>query len=170
MLSVAGVGALSSSVYMAARKSIKGLPLVTSLLGCVASLALIVFSQSRSLLLSMLMMLFLGVGMTIQMSATNTMIQSVVTDQMRGRVLSVYTMAFNSLTPFGALLMGFLVKQFKAPLALTLSASVCLIWSLNGIRVIPNLMKSILRMLVTNKNTQIYRPAPVSIEYAGVEG
>lgn len=170
LLSTAGVGALVSSFYMAGRKNIKGLPTVTSILACVASLALIGFAQSRSLAFSLLMMLLIGMGMTIQMSSTNTLIQSVVDVRMRGRVLSVYTMTFNSLSPFGSLLIGFLSRQLGARLALSLCASLCLLWALNGLRLIPNLIKNILRMLVSNGNTEIYRPAPVMLASPGVEG
>ena len=170
LLSLAGVGALTSSIYMASRKTIKGLPWVTIVMGCVGSLALIAFAQSRSLALSMGLMMFIGMGMTIQMSSTNTLIQSVVDGGMRGRVLSVYTMTFNSLSPFGSLFIGWLTRQIGARMALTICAGVCLLWSLNSLRVVPTLMKNILRMLVANKNTEIYRPAPIRVEFAGVEG
>lgn len=170
LLSLTGIGALVSSIYMAGRKTIKGLPVVSAILGCVASLGLIGFAQSHNLILSMAMMLFIGLGLTIQMSATNTLIQSVVDVRMRGRVLSVYTMTINSLSPFGSLLIGSLTKQLGARLALTLCAGICLLWSLNGLRLIPNLMKRIMRMLVLNKNTEIYRPIPVTIQYSGIEG
>jgi MFS family permease len=170
LLSMAGVGALISSFYMAGRKTIKGLPLVSSILACVASLALISFAQSKNIWLSLALMLIIGMGMTIQMSSTNTLIQSVVEPRLRGRVLSVYTMAFNSLSPFGSLLIGFLARQFGARIALTITAVISLLWSLNGLRLMPQLIKKILRMLVINKNTESYRPLRARIEYTGVEG
>jgi MFS family permease len=166
LLSSAGVGALISSLYMAGRKSIKGLPVVAVSLACVASLALIGFAFSTSVVFSMVMMLIIGLGLTIQMSSTNILIQSVVDEKLRGRVLSVYTMSFHSLTPFGSLLIGFLAKQLGARLALALCAGVCLLWSLNALRLIPNLVNNILRMLVKNKSTDLYRPVPVNINYA----
>jgi MFS family permease len=170
LLTFAGIGALGSAIYMAGRKTIKGLPWVTSVMGCVASLALIGFAQSTQIWLSLVMMLFIGMGLTIQMSSTNTLIQSVADQGMRGRVLSVYTMTFNSLSPFGALFIGWLTRQAGARLALSICAGVCLLWSLNGLRVIPSLMNNILRMLVRNKNTEIYRPVPVAMDYESIRG
>ncbi len=168
LLSAAGVGALASSLYMASRKSIKGLPEVAVILACVASLALIGFALSRSIVFSMIMMLVIGLGMTIQMSSTNILIQSVVDEKLRGRVLSVYTMTFHSLTPFGSLLIGYLSKQLGARLALAICAGICLLWSLNALRLIPNLVNNILRMLVRNKTTELYRPLPVTVDYAEI--
>lgn len=170
LMTSAGVGALISAFYMAGRKTIKGLPQVTSVLACVASAGLIAFAQSRNLIFSLISLVVIGMGLTIQMSSTNTLIQSVTDSTLRGRVISVYTMSFNSLYPFGSLLIGYLTRQIGARLALSICAGICLVWSLNGLRLIPALMKSILRMLVRNNNTEIYRPIPVRIEYTGAEG
>jgi MFS family permease len=171
LLSVAGIGSLSSAIYMASRKTIRDLMPLSMAMAAVGSVALIVFAQSRSLVLSLVMMLFIGWGMTLQMAATNTLIQSTVSDKMRGRVLSVYTMAFGSMTPFGSLLMGSLTKvmgfgatgeaarALGAQRALTISAVVCLLWTLNGFRLIPALVRGIFRMLVRNNNVSVYRPA-----------
>ncbi len=173
LLSVAGVGSLASAIYMASRKSLRGLPVLSMTMAAIGSTALIVFAQSHSLLLSMAMMLFIGWGMTLQMAATNTLIQSTVSDEMRGRVLSVYTMAFGSMTPFGALLIGSLTKvlgfgavgeaarALGAQRALTICAALCLLWTIYSFRLIPALVKEIMRMLVKNKNVSIYRPAIV---------
>jgi MFS family permease len=164
LLSMAGVGALTSSFYLASRKTIRGLPTIMILIGCVVSIALIVFSRSSFLPLSMGLMLVIGLGMTLQMASTNTLIQSVVDETMRGRVLSIYTMAFMATSPFGGLLVGTLTRQFGPRLAMLSCAAVCLLWSLNGLRLIPNIVKSIVRMLVANKNTEIYRPAVATVK------
>ena len=170
LLTFAGIGALASAFYMAGRKTIKGLPFITAGLGCVASLALIGLAHSRSLPLSLLFMVFIGLGMTMQMSSTNTILQSVADPGMRGRVLSVYTMTFQSVMPFGSLLIGSLTRRLGPQTALSIAAGICLLWSLNALRKIPQLMKHIMRMLVTNHNTEIYRPLKVTVEYPGVEG
>jgi len=170
LLTFAGVGALTSAFYMAGRKTIKGLPYITAVLGCVANLALIGLAQSRSIVLSLVFMVFIGLGMTIQMSSTNTILQSVVDPSMRGRVLSVYTMTFQSVMPFGSLLIGSLTRKLGPQTALSISAGICLLWSLNALRNIPHLITHIQRMLVTNHNTEIYRPLKVTVMYPGVEG
>jgi len=173
LLSFAGIGSLSSAIYMASRKTIQGLPALSMTMAAIGSLALILFAQSTSIILSMVLMLVIGWGMTLQMAATNTLIQSTVSDEMRGRVLSVYTMAFGSMTPFGSLLVGSLTKVMGSGLtgeaaralgarrALTVCAAVCLVWTLYSFRLIPSLVKNIFRMLVKNNNVSIYRPAVI---------
>lgn len=88
---------------------------------------------------------------------------------MRGRVLSVYTMSFQSITPFGSLMIGLLTRQLGPRIALSICAGICLLWSLYALRQIPVLMTQIMRMLVKGRNTEIYRPLRVTVEYPGVE-
>lgn len=164
LLSTAGIGALCTSFYLAGRKNIKGLPTIMVVMGCMVSVALIIFSRSSSLPLSMALMLFIGLGMTMQMASTNTLIQSIVADNMRGRVLSVYTMAFMSMSPFGGLLVGTMSRQLGAKTALLICASICLLWSLYGLTLVPAVVKNIFKMLVRNNNTGIYRPAIVNLK------
>lgn len=163
LLSTAGIGALCTSFYLASRKTIKGLPTVMISLGVAVSLVLIIFSRSSSLPLSLFLMLFIGLGMTMQMASTNTIIQSVVADHMRGRVLSVYTMSFMAASPFGGLLAGTLTRQFGPRNALSICAGVCLIWALFGLRLIPNIVRDIFRMLIISGNKEIYRPVAVKL-------
>jgi len=166
LLTCAGVGALVSAIYMAGRKTIKGLPWVSIIMGIIGSLGLIGFSQSTSLWLSMFMMVFVGMGLTIQMAITNTLLQTISYPSMRGRVLSVYTMTLNSLTPFGSLLLGWLTREIGPHFALTICAGVCLLWVLSGIKIVPKVSQNILRMLVKNKNTELYRPITVPTVYS----
>jgi MFS family permease len=166
LLTCAGVGALVSAIYMAGRKTIKGLPWVSIIMGIIGSLGLIGFSQSTSLWLSMFMMVFVGMGLTIQMAITNTLLQTISSPSMRGRVLSVYTMTLNSLTPFGSLLLGWLTREIGPHFALTICAGVCLLWVLSGIKIVPKVSQNILRMLVKNKNTELYRPITIHTVYS----
>ncbi|HPF08789.1 MAG TPA: hypothetical protein PL020_03520, partial [Candidatus Cloacimonadota bacterium] len=88
---------------------------------------------------------------------TNTLIQSIVSDEMRSRVLSVYTMSFMSMTPFGGLLAGTLAANLGPQIALLVSASICMIWSFNGLRLLPRFTRDMLKMLVSNSNSAAYR-------------
>ncbi len=157
LMSTAGIGALIGSVIMASLSHIRSMPkrLVYS---CIAfSCTLIVFSFSRLIALSMGLMIVLGFFGMQTMASTNTLIQSVVDDKMRGRVISLYTMSFNSMAPFGSLMMGSLSSKIGAPRTLLITAIIFLLWSLNGLRLIPGFIRGILRMLVHNNNTDIYR-------------
>jgi len=107
-----------------------------------------------------------GMGLTIQMAITNTLLQTISYPSMRGRVLSVYTMTLNSLTPFGSLLLGWLTREIGPHFALTICAGVCLLWVLSGIKIVPKVSQNILRMLVKNKNTELYRPITIHTVYS----
>jgi len=147
LMSMAGVGALIGAMYLASRKSIKGLSgkMVFAAVGF--SLALIAFAYSYSLILSLGLMLVVGLGMMFQMATSNTILQSVVDDNMRGRVMSLHSMAFMSVAPFGSLLVGFLSKNIGAPITLSICAVICLLWAVYGISLQGNLSKSINQML-----------------------
>jgi MFS family permease len=88
--------------------------------------SLIAFSLSRSFPLSVLLMLPVGFAFMVHMAATNTMIQMMIPDALRGRVMSVYSMMFMGMAPFGALMAGTLAHQLGAPLTVALGGSGCL--------------------------------------------
>ncbi|MDD3578825.1 MAG: MFS transporter [Candidatus Cloacimonetes bacterium] len=157
LMSTAGIGALAGAIILASKSSIRGLQIRLVMVGLIASAGLIVFSRSSTLFLSMLMMLFIGFGMMMNTATTNTLIQSIVSDEMRSRVLSVYTMSFMSMTPFGGLLAGTLAANLGPQIALLVSASICMIWSFNGLRLLPRFTRDMLKMLVSNSNSAAYR-------------
>lgn len=157
LMSTAGIGALIGAFILASKSSIKGMQIRLILVGLVASSGLMFFSQSRSTLLSMLMMLFIGFGMMMNTATTNTLIQSMVSDDMRGRVLSAYTMSFMSMSPFGGLLVGSLSSRIGAQNTMFICALICFLWSLNGLRLMPRFSRNMLKMLVKNSNSEVYR-------------
>jgi MFS family permease len=101
-----GVGALVSAVYLAARKTILGLGRWIALAPAVFGLALLGFSLARGLGLALPMLCFCGAAMMLQMAASNTVLQTIVEEDKRGRVMSFYTMAFMGMAPLGSLLAG----------------------------------------------------------------
>ena len=163
LMSTAGVGALTGALYLASRQNIKGLSYRMVIAGFVVSISLIVFSFSSYLYLSMFLLLIIGLGMMLQMASTNTMLQSMINDKMRGRVLSMYTMAYMSIAPFGSLMVGSLSSRFGVKNTLLFTAVICMLWAANGLRQHKNLTRGIQRMLIENKNQESYRPANSTI-------
>jgi len=86
---------------------------------------LIGFALSRSLPVSIVFMTITGFGMMVQMASTNTVIQTIVDDEKRGRVMSFYTMSFLGTAPFGSLLAGWLSTRIGAPHTVALSGLLC---------------------------------------------
>jgi MFS family permease len=157
LMSTAGIGALAGSIVLASKTSIRGLPQRLLLVGVLASSSMIIFSRSFSLPLSMFLMLFIGFGMMMNMATTNTLIQSIVSDDMRGRVLSSYTMTFMGMSPFGSLIVGSLTDKYGAQNTMLVCSILCLVWSLSSFSILKRFINSILKMLVLNSNSGVYR-------------
>ncbi len=147
LMSMSGVGALTGALYLASRKSIKGLSRKMVIALCTFSIGLILFSLSRSLPVSMILMMIIGIGMMFQMSTSNTILQTVVHDNMRGRVMSLHSMAFMSVAPFGSLMVGSLSKSIGAPNTLLICACICLLWAGYSISIQSRLVHGIRQMI-----------------------
>jgi MFS family permease len=118
LMTSAGAGALLGAVYMASRPSVLGLGVRIVLAGCLFSAALIGFAfvvQYQILSMAFILLILAGLGMMVTMSGCNTIVQTIVPDEMRGRVMSIYTLAFMGMSPFGSLLAGWLARSIGAP-------------------------------------------------------
>ncbi len=122
-----GLGALISALSLAARKHVRGLVRIIPVSAGVFGLGLIGFGLSHSFWLSMLMLMVAGMGMMQGMAASNTVIQTLVSDDKRGRVMSYYTMAFMGMAPFGSLLAGTMADVIGAPMTVIANGSVVLL-------------------------------------------
>lgn len=125
-----GIGALVSAISLAFRKSVVGLARMVPIAIAMFGGALILFGLSHTLWLSIVLMIFVGFGMMQGAAACNTIIQSLVPEDKRARVMSYYTMAFFGAAPFGSLLAGVLAHRIGAPLTVILSGSFCVAGSL----------------------------------------
>jgi MFS family permease len=127
LMGAMGVGALISALSLAARKNVRGLIRMIPLAAAVFGLGLIGFGLSRVFWLSMITVLIAGMGMMQGMAASNTIIQTLVSEDKRGRVMSYYTMAFVGMAPFGSLLAGSMASAVGAPLTVMINGSVVLL-------------------------------------------
>jgi MFS family permease len=139
LMAASGVGALSGAVFLAARKSVLGLGRLIPLMAGVFGAGLIAFSFSRVIWLSLILMVTTGLGFMIQMAVSNTLIQTIVEEDKRGRVMSFYTMAFMGTAPFGSLLAGSLADRIGAPYTLLLGGIGCIVGALWFARALPRL-------------------------------
>ena len=126
----AGIGALISAVSLAVRKSVVGLTRMLQIATAVLGIGLILFGLSHTLWLSLVLMVFVGFGMIQCASVSNTIVQSLVTEDKRARVMSYYTTAFFGAAPFGSLLSGALAHRIGAPYTVMLTGAFCLAGSL----------------------------------------
>ena len=140
LMGAMGVGALISALALAARKSVLGLVRMIPMAAAVFGLGLIGFGLSRVFWLSMITVMIAGMGMMQGMAGSNTIIQTLVPEDKRGRVMSYYTMAFVGMAPFGSLLAGALAHAMGAQRTVIVSGVACIagalwFWTrLKGIR------------------------------------
>jgi MFS family permease len=124
-----GVGALVSAVSLAVRKSVRGLTTMIQMAAAMFGLGLILFGLSHVLWLSMVLMLVVGFGMMQGLAASNTVIQTLVPEDKRSRVMSYYTMAFVGMAPFGSLLAGGLAHYLGAQHTVMMTGACCVLGS-----------------------------------------
>jgi len=129
LMSSAGVGALAGAIFLASRKNALGLARIVPATASVFGMGLVAFSMSRTVWLSMLIMVFIGFGMIVQIASCNTLIQTIVDDDKRGRVMSIYTMAFIGMSPFGSLISGSAASKIGAPAVLFIGGIMCVVAS-----------------------------------------
>ncbi len=127
LMGAIGLGAVSGAVYLASRKTIVGLERWIPRAAAVFSAGLIAFSFSRTLALSLPVLFVCGFGMMVQMASSNTLIQTISDDDKRGRVMSLYAVAFLGTAPIGSLLAGTCASTIGTPLTVLFSGIICLI-------------------------------------------
>jgi MFS family permease len=127
LMGAVGVGSLASALSLVMRRSVRGLTRVIPIAAGIFGVGLICFGFSHFLWLSMLMMLVTGFGMMQGLTGSNTIIQTLVDENMRGRVMSYYTMAFVGMAPFGSLLAGAMAHAIGAPRTVIVSGIACIL-------------------------------------------
>ncbi|MCC3573665.1 MAG: MFS transporter [Microcoleus sp. PH2017_40_RAT_O_B] len=146
LMAASGVGAFAGAIYLIGRKSIVGIGKLIAISPAIMGFGLIGFGLSRILWLSLIMMLFVGFGFIIQFAGGNTFLQTIVEDDKRGRVMSIYTMAFFGVTPFGNLVAGGMANYIGSPNTVILGGIICILGSIIFTRQLPAL-KNLVRPL-----------------------
>jgi MFS family permease len=126
LMASTGIGAIAAGLFLASRRSVPGLERIMTGAVALFGVSLIVFALSRTVWLSLVLLLATGVGAMTQLVGSNTLLQTIVDDDKRGRVMSFYTVCFMGMGPFGSLLLGGLASRLGAPTALMIGGG-CLI-------------------------------------------
>ncbi len=126
LMGATGVGALIGAVTLAAKQDLKGLGKWVAVCSAAFGTSLILFAFSRHFWLSAAFLLPVGGFMMVQMAASNTLIQAMAPDHLRGRVMAVYSMMFMGMAPFGALFAGVFAQGLGAPLTIAVGGALCI--------------------------------------------
>jgi len=130
LMGSSGIGALIGALLLAGRQGVRGLGDWVMLSCAGLGVSLVFFAFSRNFWVSMLLLLPVGFCGMVQMASSNTLIQAMVLDQFRGRVMAVYSMMFMGMSPIGALIAGLLANSLGAPLAIAAGAVICVVGAL----------------------------------------
>lgn len=163
LMAASGIGALAGALYLATRRTVVGLGRVIAVAGVVFGLALIAFSFSHQLWISLLIVPIGGCAMLIEFASANTVLQTLADDDKRGRVMSLFTAAFMGMTPFGNLLAGALAQGLASPQlgqassamigasrTLLIAGTICVLVSVNFAIKLPGL-RSVVRPIYIRK-------------------
>lgn len=141
LMAASGVGALIGAIYLTSRQSVLGLVKIIAFSPAILGIGLIIFSLSRVFWFSLLIMLLIGFGSILEIASSNTFIQTIIEDDKRGRVMSLWTMSFIGIVPMGNLFAGTLASLIGAPNTLMISGSFCILGSLVFAKQLPALSR-----------------------------
>jgi MFS family permease len=148
LMGATGVGALFGALTLAAKTGIKGLGRWVTITCATLGISLVLFSRSRSFWLSAVLLLPCGYSMMLQMACSNTLIQTIVPDHLRGRVMSLYSMMFMGMAPFGAFFGGALANRIGAPMTVAVGGIACVLGAIWFGRALPELRIEARRLIV----------------------
>jgi len=150
LMGASGVGALMGALYLASRKTIAGLEKLIPYSAGLFGIGLIAFAFSRWFYLSLFLMTITGLGMMLQLASSNTLIQTIVDDNKRGRVMGFYTMAFMGSAPFGSIIAGTAAKLVGAPMTIFVGGIACILGALTYIGKLPQITRIINSQISNN--------------------
>ncbi len=149
LMGASGVGALAGALYLASRRGVLGLSKMIPIGAGILGLGLIGFSLSRNFYWSLILLAAVGFGQMIQLATSNTLLQTMVDDDRRGRVMGFFTVAFVGMAPFGSLLAGTAASVIGAPWTLSIGGVACLAGAGVFARKLPQLREMIRPVYVT---------------------
>jgi MFS family permease len=148
LMGATGVGALFGALTLAVKTGVKGLGRWVVISCATLGVSLFLFSFSTSFWLSVVLLLPAGYSMMLQMACSNTLIQTMVPDQLRGRVMSVYSMMFMGMAPFGAFFGGALADRIGAPITIAIGGITCVLGAIWFERALPELRIEARRLII----------------------
>jgi MFS family permease len=130
LMTASGLGAVLGALYLASRKTVLGLGRVMVLATLTFGCGLVAFGFTRSIWMASLVLPFVGGGFMIEMASTNTILQTVTEEHLRGRVMAFYTMAFLGTAPIGSLIAGLAADRIGASNTIVLGGAACILGAL----------------------------------------
>lgn len=149
-----GVGAVCGGLFLASRKKVIGIKRIIASSSISTSICLMIFSYSTNFLLSSLMMLISGFGFIIIFAGSNTMLQALSPDHLRGRIISLFSTMLIGMYPIGSLISGFLGQQLGVQAAVLIGSIICLSFATYFNSMVPALLKDAIHLLDEQKKAE----------------
>jgi MFS family permease len=162
LMAAAGVGALGGALALVSRHSVRGLGRWVAVSAAAFGIALIGFSLSRTFWLSTLLLVPVGVSMIVQLASANTLIQAMVPNALRGRVMALYSMMFMGMAPFGSLFAGWLAERVGAPITVAAGGLVCLVAAIGFSLRLPSIRAEARELIVAQEMAGGLPPAEMT--------
>jgi MFS family permease len=148
LMGATGIGALMGALTLAAREGVKGLGRWVAYCCAGFGFSLVLFSASRNFWLSTFLLVPVGYCMMLQMACSNTLIQTMVPDALRGRVMAMYSMMFMGMAPFGAFFGGAVADRLGAPIAVSIGACASVLGAFWFYRQLPAMRIEVHRLII----------------------
>jgi len=148
MMGAVGLGALTGALFLARRSELRGIGKVIAAAAVGFGLGLMVFTASPSFSLSLAILLVVGFCWMVLIAASNTVLQALAHERVRGRVMSIFSMSLVGMAPFGSLMMGSLADRFGAPIVVAVGGGCCAAAGLWFVRLLPRIRAAALPVLI----------------------
>jgi MFS family permease len=154
LMGATGVGAMMGALTLAMRRGIRGLGRIAALAAGGFGASLVLFSFSRWFLLSVVLLMPVGYCVMLQMAATNTLLQTMSPDRLRGRVMALYSMMFMGMAPVGSLVAGFAADRLGTPVTLAIGGAACIAGAGVFARWLPQIRAEVREKLLAHEELQ----------------
>jgi MFS family permease len=165
LMGAAGLGALAGAAYLASRESVLKLGRMIPFAATIFGVGLVLMAFAKFIPLTLMLMIIIGFGLMLHTASSNTILQTITTDEMRGRVMSFYTMAIMGTAPFGSLLAGSMAKLIGTRYAMLAGGIASIIGAIVFFRVLPKLKREVRPIYDMIARS----PDPVSVVHTPVE-
>jgi MFS family permease len=162
LMGCSGLGALAGALSLASRSGVRGLGRWVAVAAASFGVALAAFSFSTNFWLSGALLVPVGGSMMVQMASSNTLLQAMVPDALRGRVMAVYSMMFMGMAPFGALFAGTVAERIGAPATVAIGGIVCIVAAAVFAARLPHMRGEARQLIVAQGMTGGSPPAEVT--------
>jgi MFS family permease len=149
LMGASGIGAVVGALFLASRQKVLGIKKIIALCSIISSICIFIFAFSKLYFLSMSLLVVIGFCSIIIISGSNTAMQAMSPDRLRGRIVGLFSMMFMGVFPLGSLSVGFLAHLLGAPKAVSIGAVVCFIMAIYFSTKVPKLTKQAKELICT---------------------